>query len=162
MKIQIFVTGGTFDKEYNEITGKLHFTETHMGTILNMGRSRLNVSVETLMMKDSMFLTPEDKEVIVQKCLETDAKGIVITHGTDTMAHTARLIAEKVKNKTIILTGAMIPYVFGTSDGLFNLGSSLAFVQSLKPNVYISMNGQYFPWDNVKKNKEGGYFESLS
>jgi L-asparaginase len=161
MTIRIFVTGGTFDKEYNELTGELFFKETHLPEMLVRSRSTLDVTVRTLMMIDSLHMTNEDRELIVHQCRNADEEKIVITHGTDTMSVTARVLAEKVPDKTIVLTGAMIPYKFGSSDGFFNLGSALAFVQALPPGVYVCMNGRYFNWDNVRKNKQTGQFEEL-
>ncbi|MBL7709431.1 MAG: asparaginase [Chitinophagaceae bacterium] len=161
MAIRIFITGGTFDKEYNEITGQLYFNDTHMHDLLEMGRSKVPVEIRTLMMIDSLEMTDEDRELIAYQCNQCDEEKIVITHGTDTMAMTAKLLAEKVKDKTIILTGAMIPIKFGSSDGLFNLGSALAFAQTLSPGVYVAMNGRYFNWDNVRKNKQTGMFEEI-
>ena len=156
--IKIFATGGTFDKEFNEIDGKLYFKETKLYDLLKLGRSQLDVKIETLMMIDSLKMKRADREYIVNKCKQEKTNRIIITHGTDTMVDTAKLIAEKFTDKTIILTGAMIPIKFGSSDGLFNLGSALSFAQILKPGVYITMNGQYFNWDNVKKNKKLGIF----
>jgi len=146
MTVRIFITGGTFDKEYNELTGKLYFTDTHLHDLLQMGRCRVPVEIRTLMMIDSLEMTEEDRDLIVHQCLHCDEDKIVITHGTDTMAETAAVIAEKFSNqsKTIVLTGAMIPIKFGSSDGLFNLGSALAFAQTLPPGVYVAMNGRYF------------------
>ena len=161
MAIRIFITGGTFDKEYNEITGQLYFKDTHMHDLLEMGRSKVVVEIRTLMMIDSLEMTDEDRELIAYQCIQCDENMIVITHGTDTMSDTAKMLAEKVKEKTIILTGAMIPIKFGSSDGLFNLGSALAFAQTLPPGVYVAMNGRYFNWDNVRKNKQSGMFEEL-
>jgi len=161
MAIRIFITGGTFDKEYNEITGQLYFNDTHMHDLLEMGRSKVPVEIRTLMMIDSLEMTDEDRELIAYQCNQCDEDKIVITHGTDTMAMTAKLLAEKVKDKTIILTGAMIPIKFGSSDGLFNLGSALAFAQTLSAGVYVAMNGRYFNWDNVRKNKQTGMFEEI-
>jgi len=161
MAIRIFITGGTFDKEYNELNGQLYFKETHMQDLLLMGRNRVPVHIKTLMMIDSLDMTEADRELIVQECIGCEETQIVITHGTDTMHVTAKLLAEKVKNKTIVLTGAMIPIKFGSSDGLFNLGSALAFVQSLAVGVYVAMNGRYFNWDNVRKNKITGVFEEI-
>ncbi|MDP3976362.1 MAG: asparaginase domain-containing protein [bacterium] len=161
MKIRIFVTGGTFDKEYDELDGSLYFKDTHLPEMLVLGRSRVPVDTRTLMMIDSLDMTEADRETIAQNCLKTSEDKIVITHGTDTMVETARVLAEKVKDKTIILTGAMIPYKFGSSDGLFNLGSALAFVQTLPASVYIAMNGRYFAWDNCRKNKQIGEFEEV-
>lgn len=161
MKIKIFITGGTFDKEYNELDGSLFFKDTHLPEMLTFGRSRVPVDVSTLMMIDSLDMTDDDREIIAKNCLKIEENKIIITHGTDTMAETARVIAEQVKNKTIVLTGAMVPYKFGSSDGLFNLGSALAFVQTLPPGVYIVMNGRYFYWDNVRKNKKVGEFKEI-
>ncbi len=161
MKIRIFVTGGTFDKEYNELDGSLYFKDSHLAEMLILGRSRVPVDIRTLMMIDSLEMTDYDREIIVQNCLKTPESQIVITHGTDTMVETARLLAGKIKDKTIILVGAMIPYKFGSSDGLFNLGSALAFAQTLSPGVYIAMNGRCFSWDNVRKNKKIGEFEEI-
>ncbi len=161
--IQIFVTGGTFDKEYNMITGKLFFKDSHLTQMFERGRCSLNIDVRTLMMVDSLEMTAEDREIILHNCRRNKSDQILITHGTDTMVKTATYLAEKgVEGKTIVLTGAMIPYAFGTSsDGFFNLGSSLAFVQSLSSGVYIVMNGRYFNWDNVVKNRKTGFFEEL-
>lgn len=161
MDIRIFITGGTFDKEYNELNGELYFKDTHLPEMLALGRSEVKADVRTLMMIDSLEMTDHDREVIVQNCMKAKEEKILITHGTDTMVETAKMIAEKVKDKTVVLTGAMIPYKFGSSDGLFNLGASLAFVQTLPHGVYISMNGKYFTWDNVQKNKKVGKFETI-
>tara|TARA_B110001454_G_scaffold78081_1_gene75610 strand:+ start:326 stop:811 length:486 start_codon:yes stop_codon:yes gene_type:complete len=161
MAIRIFITGGTFDKEYNEITGKLYFKDTHMREILDLGRSKLDVSIRTLMMIDSLDMTDSDRNLILENCISTKGDQIIITHGTDTMTDTAKLLATGNLEKTIVLTGAMIPFKFGTSDGLFNLGSALGFVQSLPHGVYIAMNGRCFDYDKVKKNKETGVFEVL-
>ena len=161
MTIRIFIVGGTFDKEYNELTGELFFKETHVPEMLTLGRSRVPVEVRTIMMVDSTTITDEDRELIVHNCVKSKENRIVITHGTDTIAITSRLLAERVRDKTIVLTGAMVPYTFGSSDGLFNLGSALAFVQVLPPGIYVAMNGRYFNWDNVRKNKKTGEFEEL-
>lgn len=161
MKIKIFVTGGTFDKEYNELNGELFFKDTHLTEILALGRSRVPVDIRTLMMIDSLNMTDDDRNNIAQNCEHASEDKIIITHGTDTMVQTAKVLAEKVKGKTIVLTGALIPYKFGSSDGLFNLGSALAFVQTLPAGVYVAMNGRYFNWDNVRKNKELGDFVPL-
>jgi L-asparaginase len=162
MSIRILVTGGTFDKEYNEHTGQLFFKDTHIAEMLRLGRSRVEVTIRTVMMIDSLEMTEADRTLIVQNCLQSDDDRIVITHGTDTMAETAAEVARAVSGKTVVLTGAMIPYAFGSSDGLFNLGSALSFVQVLPPGVYIAMNGKCFPWDRVRKNRERGEFEEIS
>jgi L-asparaginase len=161
MAIKIFVTGGTFDKEYNELTGKLFFKDTHINELLKMGRCKVDVSVRTLMMIDSLEMTDADRNIIVESCKRAEEERIVITHGTDTMTVTAKVLAEQVKDKTIVLFGAMIPIKFGSSDGLFNLGSALAFAQSLPHGVYIAMNGRYYTWDNCRKNRDSGFFEEI-
>ena len=161
MAIRILVTGGTFDKEYNELTGELFFKDTHLSEMLKLGRCRVDVDVRTLMMIDSLDMTEQDRVMIADNCMKAEEKKIIITHGTDTMADTAKFLAGKVTGKTIVLTGAMIPYKFGSSDGLFNLGSAMAFVQSLPQGVYVAMNGKYFHWDNVRKNRKTGQFEEL-
>lgn len=161
--IEIFVTGGTFDKEYNYITGELTFSDTHLHNMINLGRCSLDLSINTLMMKDSLHMKDADREVIANACRDSFSKNILITHGTDTMVETAVYLANKeLDNKTIVITGALIPYTFGTSsDGFFNLGSALAFCQVLPAGVYISMNGRYFKWDSVRKNYNTGFFEEI-
>jgi L-asparaginase len=162
MSIRIFVTGGTFDKEYNEITGQLFFKDTHLPEMITRSRVSPQVTVTTLMMIDSLDMKPIDRELIANHCVNTPEIKIIVTHGTDTMAVTAATLANKVPGKTIVLTGAMIPYKFGSSDGFFNLGNALAFVQCLPPGVYVAMNGRYFNWDNVRKNRQTGQFEELN
>jgi len=157
--IKIFATGGTFDKDYDEKNGKLYFKKTHMNEILALGRSKVEVNIETLMMLDSLDMKKEDRELIVEKCTTAIENQIVITHGTDTMTNTARVLGAMHFKKTIVLTGAMIPYKFGTSDGLFNIASALAYVQTLPHGVYIAMNGRVFLHDKVTKNRETGIFE---
>ena len=162
--IRIFVTGGTFDKEYDEVTGSLEFKDTHLPEMLRLGRSRIDVSIRTLMMIDSLDMTAADRALIVEQCKQTSESRIVVTHGTDTMVETASELAAALppaSGKTIVLTGAMIPYAFGSSDGLFNLGSALSFAQTLPAGVYLAMNGRYFEWNRVKKNRETGVFESV-
>lgn len=162
MSIRILITGGTFDKEYDELSGRLFFKDTHLPELLKLGRCQLKVATQTLMMIDSLEMTDTDREMIVNVCKTSPENQLVITHGTDTMETTARVLGESNINKTIVLTGAMIPYKFGSSDGLFNLGTALAFVQSLPTGVYVAMNGRYFTWDNVRKNKNSGYFEEVN
>jgi L-asparaginase len=195
--IRILVTGGTFDKEYDELTGKLFFRDTHVQEMLRRGRARLDLTIETVMMIDSLDMDDRGRAAIVARCHEAPERAIVITHGTDTMCETAAAIAAALlgnrasavseapersgvpgprerrrkgapgdevprTNKTIVLTGAMVPYAFGSSDGLFNLGSALSFVQVLPPGVYVAMNGRHFPWDGVRKNRETGVFEAVN
>lgn len=161
--IQIYVTGGTFDKDYNYISGELFFKDTHLHEMLDRGRSTLDVDIKTLMMVDSLEMTDTDREIIMHNCRRTEASQIVITHGTDRMVQTAKyLAANEIKGKTIVLVGAMVPYAFGTSsDGFFNLGSAMAFAQTLPEGVYVAMNGRYFKWDQVRKNRKTGFFEEI-
>ena len=161
MAIRIFVTGGTFDKEYDEIGGRLFFKETHVPEMLRLGRSAVDVGLTTLMMMDSLDMTDAGRALIVKSCRECAEDRIVITHGTDTMVETATVLASAITGKTIVLTGAMVPYAFGSSDGLFNLGSALSFAQVLPTGVFIAMNGTAFPANQVKKNKKSGMFESI-
>ena len=162
MRIRILVTGGTFDKEYDELTGRLFFRDTHLPEMLRRGRSMLDIQIETVLMIDSLDMTADDRASIVARARECDERAIVISHGTDTMVETAQaLAAAQIAGKTIVLTGAMVPYAFGSSDGLFNLGSALSFVQVLPPNVYVAMNGEHFTWDACRKNKATGCFERV-
>lgn len=161
MSIRIFITGGTFDKEYNELTGQLFFKDSHLPEMLELGRNLVAVEIRTLMMVDSLEMTDDDRGLIAEHCMKSPEDKIIITHGTDTMSETAKLLSQKIKNKTIVLTGAMVPYKFGSSDGLFNLGSALAFVQTLSSGVYVVMNGRFFNANNVRKNKETGEFEEI-
>lgn len=159
--IRLFVTGGTFDKEYDMINGRLYFNQTNVDEMLNKGRCTVPHTVETLMMLDSLEMTDRDREKILKSCQETFEDKIIITHGTDTMSVTAEFLAKAAIPKTIVITGAMIPYSLGSSDGLFNLGNAVGFVQTLPVGVYIVMNGTYFNWDEVKKNRQTGYFEKI-
>jgi L-asparaginase len=161
--VQVFVTGGTFDKQYNYINGELYFKDSHLTQMFDRGRCTIDIDVRTLMMVDSLEMTDEDREIIIHNCKKSASNRILITHGTDRMVATAKILAaSNIIDKTIVLTGAMIPYAFGTSsDGFFNLGSALAFVQTLPPGVYVVMNGRYFEWDKVKKNTQTGNFESI-
>src|SRR5438045_1041753 len=162
MAIRILVTGGTFDKAYNENTGQLFFKNTHIAEMLRLGRSQVEVTIRTIMMVDSLEMTDADRAFIVQNCLQSEEDRIVITHGTDTITETAPAIAPAVTGTAVVLTGAMIAYAFGSSDGLFNLGSALSFVQALAAGVYIAMNGKWFRWDRVRKNRERGEFEEIT
>jgi L-asparaginase len=161
--IRIVVTGGTFDKEYDELHGALFFKNTHLPEMLRLGRNGVDVSIQVLMMIDSLEMTADDRAKIVETCLDAHESQIVVTHGTDTMVETAAAIASAralLTGKTIVLTGAMVPYAFGSSDGLFNLGSALSFVQMLPPGVYVAMNGRWFAWDRVQKNRATGVFDA--
>jgi L-asparaginase len=158
-RLRILVTGGTFDKEYNELDGSLFFRRTHVPEMLRLGRCALPAAVETLMMVDSLRMTSSDREKILAAVLRCRETRVVVTHGTDTMVETARVLGPRVKGKTVVLTGAMVPYKFGSSDGLFNLGSALSYAQALPPGVFVAMNGRVFPWDRVRKNRAAGRFE---
>ncbi len=162
MAIRLLITGGTFDKDYDELAGKLYFHDTHVHEMLKLGRCRLEIRVRTVMMVDSLEMSDSDREIIKGVCEKSEEDQIVVTHGTDTMAETARVLGEAALPRTIVLTGAMIPYAFGSSDGLFNLGSALSFVQVLPHGVYVAMNGMVFPWDDVRKNRDLGVFQKLT
>jgi L-asparaginase len=160
--IRILVTGGTFDKEYDEVRGRLFFKDSHVEEMLLKGRSRVPIVIDTLMMIDSLDMTDADRGAVVEHCRRCQEARLVVTHGTDTMVETARAVAAaNLEAKTVVLTGAMIPYAFGSSDGLFNLGSALSFAQVLPPGVYVAMNGQHFRWDQVRKNRESAVFERV-
>jgi L-asparaginase len=161
MSIRILVTGGTFDKEYDELGGRLFFKETHIHEMLRLGRCREPVTVETVMMVDSLDMTDADRLRIAASCRQAPEDRIVLTHGTDTMVETAAVLARERTAKTIVLTGAMVPWAFGSSDGLFNLGSAISFVQTLPAGVYVAMNGRCFDWDDVRKDRTTGTFESV-
>ena len=161
MSIRIIVTGGTFDKEYNELDGSLFFRKSHVAEMLRLGRCRLTVKVQTLLIIDSLYMTATQRRRILQACVVSPERHIVVTHGTDTMVETAKVLGPRIGDKTVVLTGAMVPYKFGSSDGMFNLGSALSFAQCLPPGVYVAMNGHCFPWDNVRKNRRKGEFEPL-
>ena len=162
MRIRILVTGGTFDKEYDELTGRLFFRDTHLPEMLRRGRARLDLALGTVVMIDSLEMDDRRRGQVVDRCRACAERAIVITHGTDTICETARAIAEAgIDAKTIVLTGAMVPYAFGSSDGLFNLGSALSFAQVLPPGVYIAMNGRHFRWDAVRKNRDTGVLEEM-
>jgi L-asparaginase len=160
--IRILVTGGTFDKEYNELTGELFFQSTHTGDMLGLGRCLLEVEIETLMMIDSLQMTDAGRRQILERCRAVPEIRIVITHGTDTMVETAAVLGPALRGKTVVLTGAMVPYTFGSSDGLFNLGTAMAFVQTLGEGVYVAMNGRCWAWHAVRKDKKRGIFESVA
>jgi len=162
MAIRIFITGGTFDKEYNELTGELFFQDSHLAEMLRLGRCKLDLQVRNLMMVDSLEMTDDERRIVLDHCRTCPMDRIVVTHGTDNMEVTARLLGENITDKTIVLIGAMVPFTFGSSDGLFNLGAALAFVQSLPHGVYVAMNGRCFSWDNVRKNRQTGFFEELT
>jgi L-asparaginase len=161
MRIRLLVTGGTFDKEYNEITGDLFFKSTHVPEILRDGRCTLEVTVTELMMVDSRDMDDSHRKAIFKECLLAKEDRIVITHGTDGIVETAQFLASRRLDKALILTGAIIPFAFGISDSPFNLGSALAFVQVVSPGVYVVMNGRLFDIGNVRKDPETGTFQQI-
>lgn len=161
MQIRLFITGGTFDKEYDLINGRLYFTNSHVEEILLRGRNTTQVEVTQLMMMDSLDMGEAERQQIVSACASCTENHIIITHGTDTMVETGNALLAQQLNKTIVLTGAMIPYTFGSSDGLYNMGSAMAFVQTLPHGVYLAMNGRFYPAHKVRKNKTTGYFEAI-
>jgi len=160
--IRILITGGTIDKEYDPLTGELTFPKSHLSNMLNQVRCKVKFVLEEVMLKDSLQMTSEDREEILKKCIDCLENKIIVTHGTDTMVETTRILGKNVRGKTIVLVGAMIPYAFGASDALFNLGCAFSAVQVLPQGVYITMNGEIFTGDNVRKNKESGEFEEIS
>lgn len=159
MSIKILVTGGTFDKEHDPISEKFIFNESHVPALLKIARSLLDTKVRTIMLIDSLDITSSDHDIILKACQDAKEERIVITHGTSNMEKTARMLGEQIKDKTIVLTGAMVPYTFLNSDALFNMGAALAFVQTLPHGVYVAMNGKYYHWNNVTKNTKLGLFE---
>jgi len=168
MAIKLFITGGTIDCEkIDPRTKKYTFSETHLPEMLKQAKNRVDIELEVLMLKDSLYMTDSiymtdsDREKILEKCKSAKEEKIIITHGTDTMVETAQILGRNIKDKTIVLLGAMIPYNQRKSDALFNLGSAITAVQLLSKGVYITMNGKIFSWDNVKKNKKLQEFEEL-
>ncbi len=155
------LTGGTIDKHYNESNGELDFTETHMPELLALGRNRADIELEQVMLLDSLEMTDENRQTILKACKNTSQDKILITHGTDTIVKTASVLAEVKLEKTIVLLGAMIPFVFKHSDATFNMGFALGAVQCLPQGVYVAMNGKVFNWNAVRKNREQGIFEAL-
>ncbi len=159
--IRVLITGGTIDKEYNPVTGELTFAKSHLTNILNQVRCRAKIVLEEVMLKDSLQMRSEDREEILKRCVACPEDKIIITHGTDTMVETAGVLGQNLKGKTVALVGALIPYAFGASDALFNLGCAFSAVQTLQEGVHITMNGKIFPWNHVRKNKESGEFEEI-
>jgi L-asparaginase len=160
--IRILITGGTIDKEYDPLTGGLTFSKSHLSNMLNQVRCKIRFILEEVMLKDSLQMVAEDREEILKECIRCPENKIIVTHGTDSMVETAQVLGTQIKDKTVVLVGAMIPYAFGASDALFNLGCAFSAVQALPNGVYITMNGKIFHWDNVRKNRQSGEFEELS
>lgn len=161
MSLRIIATGGTFDKHYNELTGTLGFADSHLPQVLARTRMTIAVELELLPLLDSLDMQDVDRERVLTSCRAAAEKAIVIVHGTDTMKDTAAVLGSASLDKTIVLTGAMIPYAIANSDALFNLGCATAAAQILAPGVYVVMNGQVFTWDNVTKNRGAGVFQAL-
>lgn len=161
MKIKLLLTGGTIDKHYNQSNGELHFVDSHIADILKLGRNKSDIEIQKILLKDSLDFIDEDRKNITNACQTSVQNHILITHGTDTMVQTAKELAELKLNKTIVLTGAMIPFVFKDTDAVFNVGFALAATQTLSSGVYVAMNGKVFDWDNVEKNREIGVFEAI-
>ncbi|HOV63691.1 MAG TPA: asparaginase domain-containing protein [Spirochaetia bacterium] len=159
MEIRIIITGGTFDKQYDEIKGQLTFNDTHLPEIIKQVRCSVPIQLELNQLIDSLDMQEENRLRILDSCQKAPEDYIVITHGTDTMTETARVLGKAKLGKHIVLTGAMVPYSVSGSDALFNLGTAIMAVQLVAPGVYICMNGRCFPWDNVRKNRERGIFE---
>ncbi|PWF49422.1 asparaginase domain-containing protein [Massilia glaciei] len=161
MSLRIIATGGTFDKHYDELTGKLGFSDSHMPAVLARTRMTIKVELELLPLLDSLDMHDADRARVLASCRAAPEKAIVIVHGTDTMKETAAVLGEVALGKTIVLTGAMIPYEIANSDALFNLGFASGVAQTLPAGVYVAMNGQVFAWDNVTKNRAAGVFQPL-
>jgi len=161
MKLKIFATGGTFDKIFNEFDGSLIFKSTHLNKMLEEYKNKVGIDIETIMLIDSLYMKDHHRQEILNKCKSCEEDRIVVTHGTDTMVETAKLLGKEIKNKTIILTGSLIPYSFVKSDAHFNLGCALAFAQTLPKGIYITMHGKIFNHNNVRKNKEINEFETI-
>ena len=159
MTIRIIITGGTFDKHYDEIRGNLTFKETHLPEILKFVRCTVPIEVELNQLIDSLDMQISNRLQVLASCRRAAEEQIVITHGTDTMVETAVVLGEAKLPKTIVLTGAMVPYIFNNSDAVFNLGCAMIAVQLMPVGVYVAMNGRVFPWDDVRKNRELAVFE---
>jgi L-asparaginase len=160
--IRIIITGGTFDKHYDEIRGNLTFKDSHLLEILAFVRCTVPIELELNQLIDSLDMHAANRLQVLESCRRAPEDRIVITHGTDTMVETAGVLGKAGLTKTIVLTGAMVPYIFSNSDAVFNLGCAVMAVQVLDPGVYIAMNGRVFPWDRVRKNRERGVFEEMS
>ena len=157
--MRIIVTGGTFDKQYDAIKGELTFKQTHLPAILEQARVKVPVAIEINQLIDSLNMTDEHRQKVLDACRAAPERSIVVVHGTDTMVETASVVGRAALDKTIVFTGAMIPYSVQGSDALFNLGFALALAQALPAGAYVAMNGRVFPWGDVRKDKASGIFE---
>ena len=161
MTLRLIATGGTFDKHYDELNGVLGFSESHLPAVLKRARMTIPVELQLLPLLDSLDMQDADRQRVLEACQAAGEKAIVIVHGTDTMPQTAAVLGAAALGKTVVLTGAMIPYEIANSDALFNLGFACGVAQTLPAGVYVAMNGQVFPWDNVTKNRAAGVFQQL-
>ena len=161
MTLRILATGGTFDKHYDELTGKLGFSDSHLPAVISRTRMTADVALELLPLLDSLDMQDADRARVLASCSAAPERAIVIIHGTDTMRETALVLGGATLDKTIVLTGAMIPYEIANSDALFNLGFACGVAQALPAGVYVAMNGKIFAWDNVQKNRAAGVFQPL-
>jgi L-asparaginase len=161
MSLRIIATGGTFDKHYNELNGTLGFAHSHLPEVIARSRMTVPVALEVLPLLDSLDMQDADRERVLTSCLASAESAIVIVHGTDTMKETAAVLGAAALGKTVVLSGAMIPYAIANSDAMFNLGFASAAAQILPAGVYVAMNGQVFAWDNVTKNRSAGVFQPL-
>ena len=161
MKVRLLITGGTIDKVYNQSNGDLEFNKTHFPEIAKRARIEVDLVLEEIMLLDSLDMVDEDRNLILNRCSNCDEEFVLITHGTDTMCDTAKLLGEHSINKTIVLFGAMVPYTVSKSDALFNFGYALGSLQLLQPGVYVAMNGRVLPWIDVEKNRGLGIFQSI-
>jgi L-asparaginase len=161
MTLRIIATGGTFDKHYNELNGVLGFADSHLPEVIKRTRMTIPVELEVVSLLDSLDMQDGDRRRVLAACQAAAEKAIVIVHGTDTMRDTAEVLGTAVNDKTIVFTGAMIPYEIANSDALFNFGFACGVAQVLPPGVYVAMNGKIFTWDNVTKNRAAGVFQSV-
>ncbi|WP_332878053.1 asparaginase domain-containing protein [Massilia sp. S19_KUP03_FR1] len=159
MTLRLIATGGTFDKHYNELNGTLGFKDSHLPEVIQRSRMTIPVALDVLPLLDSLDMQDADRARILAACQDAPEQAIVIVHGTDTMPETAAVLGAANLAKTIVLTGAMIPYAIANSDALFNLGLACGVAQTLAPGVYVAMNGQVFTWNNVTKNRAAGVFQ---
>ena len=161
MKVRLLITGGTIDKVYNQSNGELEFDKTHFPEMVKRSRVEVDLTLEEIMLLDSLDMVDKERDIIVDSCMSCEEDFILITHGTDTMCDTARLIGESNIDKTIVLFGAMVPYAVNNSDALFNFGCALGSLQLLESGVYVAMNGRVLPWDDVEKNRALGVFQVI-
>jgi L-asparaginase len=160
MSIRLYITGGTIDKVCNQTNGELEFNQTHFPEMLSRARIEVEIKTEILLFKDSLDMDDNDRKLILKSCVECEEERILITHGTDTMCETAKLLGLNLKNKVVVLFGSMVPYTVNNSDAFFNLGCALGSLNLLDPGVYVAMNGRTLPWNDVVKNRSLGVFQS--